>query len=146
MAGFNLVPQACNAAKPKIRSLQIYSLCLCGQLPTGLFSLFLPLFLALTLLLSLSHVPLVHVHPKASPLNLHIREKLCCQNKAHHFTYFLIIELSSLFPPCGFMSTLFLTRHGLWHGQGLIYIVKATTVRDNLPTCKGLVRIDLQMK
>lgn len=33
----------------------------------------------------------------------------------------------------------------LWRSRGLIWTVKATAVRANLPTCKGLIHIDLQM-
>ena len=32
-----------------------------------------------------------------------------------------------------------------WRSRGLIWTVKAAAVRANLPTCKGLIHIDLQM-
>lgn len=107
------------------RSDLFRSIYLCGRLPAGVFSFYQPLYLTLTLWLHLSHVLLDHVHAKASLLNLYIN-----------------------FPPFPLHMDLlaFLFLHGLWRRQGFIYIVKATTVRDNLHTCKGLIRIDLQMK
>lgn len=33
----------------------------------------------------------------------------------------------------------------LWRSRGFIWTIKATAVRANLPTCKGLIHIDLQM-
>lgn len=80
-----------------------------GRLPAGVFCLLLPLLLALTLLLRLSHGLLGHVRRGS---------------------------ISAPLPDVA----------GLWRRQGLIYIAKASTVSDNLPTCRGLIHIDLQMK
>lgn len=87
------------------------------------------------------------------PVKLHIRELLCCnhcQSMLHLCICFHVLHLN--FPPfplhmfgAGFISSLFLTLRCLWPSQRLIWIVKATTVRDNPPVCKGLMHIDLQM-